>query len=447
MPLHLVTGYKGNAHITAADQGIFNAGCVGSGEYVFATGKKFEAQIVTSNTIRILDGSLSMQGRHVNLDYGTSLDVTISDGVQSMNRNDLIVLRYTKDTNTGVESVEFVVVRGTPTEGTAVDPLYTKGNILGGAVLHEMPMYRVKLSGVNITIVEPMFTVVAPLNNANHGFYKQNLLINGDLQCNQREGDWYNFGDKSGYSVDMWRAYQVDVFPIKSGKMHPAICDGVKLVGMSSTIQGYFTQFIQLGKLKTTSYTISAMADGVVCTFTVTPGASAKEKNFGKFKISALTTSTWDNNLGDYNNKLKINICPIGTNEITLTYVDVFEGDVAYPHVKEDPATALMRCRRYVQKGACVSPILYGYSQNATHDYRFAITHDIMAKDAPTLHVCSWQYFNTSGASTTGTVDDLEVVSSSNCVIQLKTKAQMNRHSTCFGVRATYVITCEPTDS
>ena len=435
MALHLVTGYKGNAHITSADQGVFNAGCVGSDEYVLATGRRFEAQIVTSNTVRIFDGGLSMQGRHVNLESGTFLDVTISDGLQSMNRNDLIVVRYTKNTESGIESVSLEVIQGTRTEDTAVDPTYTTGDIFAGATLHEMPLYRVKVSGLNIASVEPMFSVLAPLADLQHSFYRQNLLINGDFQCNQRGSKIYGADGASAYTVDMWRAYQVKV---------QVLNEGVTLTGLSDTEQGYFTQFIQLGKLKTTTYTIVAMADDELCVFTVTPGGSAKEKNFGKFKISALTTSVWDNDLNDYNNKLKINICPIGTSTFTLTYVDVFVGDIVYPHMKEDPATALMRSRRYIQKGTTVSPSFYEYVESLGTAYRFAITHEPMAADAPTVEVCNWHYFRANGADVTGTIADLTEVGNSNCLVQFKTALAQTMISTCNGIRATYLLTCEP---
>ena len=194
MALHLVTGYKGAAHITSADQGAFNAGCVGLDEYVLTNGKRFEALAVSSNTIRIYDGSLCMQGRHVNLDAGTYIDVSIANGTQSMNRNDLIVLRYTKNIASGAESVAFTVIQGTAGVGTAVDPLYTQGDILSGERTHDMPLYRVKLSGLNIEAIEPMFRVVSPLADVQHGFYRQNLLINGDFQCNQRGKKTYDQG-------------------------------------------------------------------------------------------------------------------------------------------------------------------------------------------------------------------------------------------------------------
>ena len=125
----------------------------------------------------------------------------------------------------------------------------------------------------------------------------------------------------------------------------------------------------------------------------------------------------------------------------------VFEGGVAYPHMKEDISTALMRCRRYVQHDADVSPTLYLYTSGSTYAYRFAITHDTMAADAPTLESCSWQYFNTAGESTEGTVSDLEIMGNSNKIVQLRTAYKEQKNAQCNGIRAVYLLTCEPTDS
>ena len=53
MPLHLITGHKGEAHISSADMGAFNAGMFGQGDYVLDIGRKFEAEAVSNNTIKI----------------------------------------------------------------------------------------------------------------------------------------------------------------------------------------------------------------------------------------------------------------------------------------------------------------------------------------------------------------------------------------------------------
>ena len=164
MGLDLVTGFKGTAHITATDIGAFNAGVVGTGEYVMPTGKQFEAQVISNNQIRIYDGDILMQGRHITLKKDTYEDVVIANGLQGMNRNDLIAVRYTKYSTTVVETAILVVIQGVSTDGTASDPSYTTGDILSGeCLLHEMPLYRVPLSGLNVGKLVPLFTVSSSL--------------------------------------------------------------------------------------------------------------------------------------------------------------------------------------------------------------------------------------------------------------------------------------------
>lgn len=187
MALDLVTGYKGTAHITAEDVGAFNAGIFGSGEYVLNSGNKFSASLTSNNTVKILDGDLVMQGRHITLKKDTFEEVTIENGTSGMNRIDLIVARYTKDSNTGVENVAFAVIKGTPTSSTATDPEYTTGDILSGAcTLHEMPLYRISLSGLTAGTPEAMFEVV-------------NSFDNGDLPITSSEEDtpakWFSLGN------------------------------------------------------------------------------------------------------------------------------------------------------------------------------------------------------------------------------------------------------------
>lgn len=157
MSLHLVTGHAGTAHITAEDHGAFNAGIIGTGDYVLNTGTKLAASIISNNIIRITDGDAIIQGRHVNLKVGTYEEVNIANGTQDMVRHDLIVLQYEKDTSTGVESIYLAVLQGEASSGTAEDPVVTTGDILGGATLHEMPLYRVVLNGLTVEAVEPLF--------------------------------------------------------------------------------------------------------------------------------------------------------------------------------------------------------------------------------------------------------------------------------------------------
>ena len=157
--LHLVTGYAGKPHVTAADQGSLNAALFGSGQYVLNRGSKFAASIVTNNQIKVLDGDLLIQGRHVRLEEGAYVELTIENGEQGMKRNDLIVARYTKDASTGIEDCNLVVIKGTATEASPSDPEFTSGDIIEGHVIQaDMPLYRVPLNGLIIEKLVPLFS-------------------------------------------------------------------------------------------------------------------------------------------------------------------------------------------------------------------------------------------------------------------------------------------------
>ena len=148
--LHLVTGYLGNDHIKAVDQGAFNAALIGTGQFVLDKGKVFEAQVINNNQIRVYDGEMMMQGRFIRLEPDTYVDLTIENGAQGVQRNDLIAVRYTKDTLTGVEGVNLVVIKGDAVESNPVDPEHTEADITNGdAVLHEFPLWRIPIDGLN----------------------------------------------------------------------------------------------------------------------------------------------------------------------------------------------------------------------------------------------------------------------------------------------------------
>ena len=174
--MNLVTGYIGENHVTANDAGSFNAAIFGTGQYLLNRGQKFAATVVTNNQLRIADGDLIMQGRHVRIDEGDYVDLTIENGATNYNRNDLIVARYTKDASSGVEAVNLVVINGTAVIGTAEDPKYTVGDIInGGATLNDMPLYRVQIVGLAVTSVTPLAEEVPNVHDVLS--QSKNLLI------------------------------------------------------------------------------------------------------------------------------------------------------------------------------------------------------------------------------------------------------------------------------
>lgn len=156
----LMDGFADGPHVTEVQIGLANQAVIGPDDYVLEGGRESEAQILTNNSIRIFDGVYCIQGRRDVIPANGYTDVTIANGSQSMNRNDIIVRRYKRDESSEIETTEYAVIKGTPSSGTAVDPEVTIGDIRSGATLHEMTLYRVKLTGLNITAVEPMFNIL-----------------------------------------------------------------------------------------------------------------------------------------------------------------------------------------------------------------------------------------------------------------------------------------------
>ena len=156
----LIDGYAGGPHVTEVQLGLAHQATFGPDDYVLEGGRKSEAQVLTNNSIRIFDAVYCIQGRRDVIPASGYTDVTIANGTQGMNRNDIIVRRYKKDESSEIESTEYAVIKGTPNAGKAVDPEVTIGDIRTGATLHEMKLYRVKIKGLNITAVEPLFNIL-----------------------------------------------------------------------------------------------------------------------------------------------------------------------------------------------------------------------------------------------------------------------------------------------
>lgn len=177
--MELITGYKGSAHITADDDAAKIAALIGNDAYVLEHGSKFAYEISSNNLVTLSGGNLVFQGRHCRTKENEQEECTIENGTQGQMRNDLICVKYTK-ANDGKESVEVVVVKGTP--GTsATDPSYTSGDIEDGDKECYIPLYRVVLNGLNIESVQQLFKVYHRIPNFSYGTGDPSGGVDGDV--------------------------------------------------------------------------------------------------------------------------------------------------------------------------------------------------------------------------------------------------------------------------
>ena len=165
--MDIITGYLGEAHITAEQDRDINIGIVGDGSYVMPAGQRLAAEVSSNNEVRIRDGVIMHQGCAASIKKNTYDPVTIINGSQGMKRIDLIVARYERNVETGVETIDLVVLQGTPAEGSPETPEYTEGDIQSGDTVADMPLYEVQIDGLNITGVEKVFEEIESLKALN----------------------------------------------------------------------------------------------------------------------------------------------------------------------------------------------------------------------------------------------------------------------------------------
>ncbi len=160
MALELVTGYVGKPHITSQQDAILNAAALETaGKYIIEVGNSFEYELESNTLIKINNGYAINQGRlmgMVNHDYE---ELDISTGISGAKRSDLIVIHYSKDSATGIESAELRVIEGTAGEDY-VDPEYLDNNLLDEDYLEDdLVLYRVKINGLSVEEIEQIANV------------------------------------------------------------------------------------------------------------------------------------------------------------------------------------------------------------------------------------------------------------------------------------------------
>lgn len=151
MAFEIVDGMTGTKHISSDDLSALNIATIGESNCVLNYGDNFKLTMTNANTATLGTGVGMVGGKRFWNQAATSL--TIQSGTQGQKRNDLVVARYAK-TSAGIESITPVVIKGTPTTGTAADPEVTA---------NDLKLWRVPLDGISVGEPVKLFEPVASL--------------------------------------------------------------------------------------------------------------------------------------------------------------------------------------------------------------------------------------------------------------------------------------------
>lgn len=159
--MEIITGYRGEPHVSSQQERNTNIAIFGGGAYILkGVNSELQATVVSANLIEISDGMIVCEGCTAEIPRGTNEPLVIENGEQSMKRIDLIVAQYTRDAGTAVEDMQLAVIKGTASATSPAVPAHTSGLIADGDTLVEFPLYRVNIDGINITSVERIVGVV-----------------------------------------------------------------------------------------------------------------------------------------------------------------------------------------------------------------------------------------------------------------------------------------------
>lgn len=147
MTMNLITGKAGAPHITSSDQGAMQAGLVGNGNYMLqgSDGKFPAVTMQSANKALVPVLNLVIEGRYARVTAAET--VTIESGVTGQKRNDLICVKYTRDSK-NIETIALAVLKGAATSGTAADPTVPSGSILNNSGTVWIPIARIPISGI-----------------------------------------------------------------------------------------------------------------------------------------------------------------------------------------------------------------------------------------------------------------------------------------------------------
>lgn len=157
----LITGTKGTPHITSTQDRAIYEKIIGKNSYILDDNELLEPELQSNQSLRIRSGMLYHHGSITEVKRNTYDEVTIANGSQGMKRIDLVVARYTKNPETEIEEMNWVVIQGTPAASDPVAPAYTEGNMQEGDLTDDCPVFEVHLDGIQVTEVVKLLTVLS----------------------------------------------------------------------------------------------------------------------------------------------------------------------------------------------------------------------------------------------------------------------------------------------
>lgn len=216
--MEIVSGKTGSPHVTSQQFRQILEGTIGQGSCILTSGENLEPELTSNNLLKIRSGIMAHHGNVSAVKIGTYDEVTITNGTQGMKRKDLVVNRYTRNKETGIETNEWLYIMGTPTSGTPTVPGYTQGNLQEGDLVDDCPVFEITLNGINVTEVKKLLNVLPSMATINEDLADTfgKIAVKSYKQADMHLQSFYNVSAFSTYKVGREVHFNVSLDP-KSG--------------------------------------------------------------------------------------------------------------------------------------------------------------------------------------------------------------------------------------
>lgn len=216
--MEIVSGKTGSPHVTSQQFRQILEGTIGQGSCILTSGENLEPELTSNNLLKIRSGIMAHHGNVSVVKIGTYDEVAITNGTQGMKRKDLVVNRYIRNKETGIETNEWLYIMGTPTSGTPTVPVYTKGNLQEGDLVDDCPVFEITLDGINVTEVKKLLEVLPSMATIKDDLADTSgkIAVKSYKQADMHLQSFYNVSAFSAYKVGREVHFNVSLDP-KSG--------------------------------------------------------------------------------------------------------------------------------------------------------------------------------------------------------------------------------------
>lgn len=267
--MKIVSGKTGTPHVTSEQFRQIIEGTVGQGSYILTSGENLEPELASNNMLKIRGGMMSHHGNVSCVELNTYDEVTLTNGSQGVKRIDLVVNRYTRNDETGLEKNEWIVIIGTPDASSPKVPQHTIGNLRNGDLIDDCPVFEVHYDGINVTEVKKLLPVMDNLESLNGNSYKLYTGLLGGISTRPYVLKKYNDGtfelcgnlDVSNVRLKYSNSSKVYFTTISDPIPEELTIDLDKRVQFAGSAESSGIYFLTLNELTTTTLTayLSAM--------------------------------------------------------------------------------------------------------------------------------------------------------------------------------------------